>query len=125
MNILVRPLPGTTIDPRYADSNGRFLGETDFHSVATIQIREALDDYYAARPDVYVASSLVMYYVQGDARKRHDPDILVAKGVAGKHLRRSYRVWEEGCVPRVLFEIASRRTWRRDVGNKRVYCMPG
>ena len=119
MNLLVRPLPGTTIDPRYADSNGRFMGETDFHTVATIQIREALEDHYADRLDVYVASQLVMYYHKGDARKRRDPDVLVAMGTRGKHMRRSFRVWEERVFPRVLFEIASRRTWRRDVGNKR------
>jgi Uma2 family endonuclease len=119
MNLLLRPLPGTVEDPRYPDSNGRFMGETDFHSIATIQIRVGLEDHFADEHDVYIASNLVMYYRQGDARRRRDPDILVAKGVVGKHLRRSFRVWEEGVLPRVLFEIASRRTWRRDVGNKR------
>lgn len=115
-------LPGTVIDPRYADSNGRFMGETDFHTVATIQIRKALEDYYAAHGNVYVASRLVMYYQRGDARKRRDPDILVAMGVRGKHMRRSFRVWEERVFPRVLFEIASRRTYRRDLGNKPTLC---
>jgi hypothetical protein len=34
-------------------------------------------------------------------------------------MRRSFRVWEEEVLPRTLFEIASRKTWRQDVGEKR------
>jgi hypothetical protein len=58
-----------------------------------------------------------MYYKQGDPKSRRDPDVLVAKGV-GKHSRRSFRVWEEGVVPNVLFEIASKDTWRTDLRDK-------
>ena len=112
------PLPGTTIDPRYPDTNGRFMGDTDYHSIAISGLREGLEDHFADVPDVYVATNIVWYYKRGDARCRRDPDVLVAKGV-GKHRRRSFRSWEEKCVPRTLFEIASRRTWRRDLGNKR------
>lgn len=119
MDPMVTPLPGTTIDPRYPDSDGRFMGETDHHNVAMTQLREAVEDRFADRADVYVASNIVMYYREGDRKARKDPDVLVAMGVAGKHKRRSYRVWEEGVLPRVLFEIASRRTWRNDIGEKR------
>ena len=112
------PLPGTTVDPRYPDSDGRFMGETDYHSIAMTDARETLDVHFDSTPDVYVASNLVMYYRKGFPRLRKDPDILVAKGV-GKHRRRSYRVWEEGCVPRTLIEIASGRTWRNDIDEKR------
>src|SRR5262249_29914857 len=112
------PLPGTTVDPRYPDTNGRFMGDTDYHSIAISGLREGLEDHFADVPDVYVATNLVWYYKRGDARCSRDPDVLIAKGV-GKHRRRSFRSWEEGCVPRTLFEIASRRTWRRDLGNKR------
>ena len=120
MDQTVTPLPGTTIDPRYPDSDGRFMGETDHHNVAMTRLRDAIEDRFASRADVYVASNLVMYYREGDRKARKDPDVLVAMGVAGKHKRRSFRVWEEGVLPRVLFEIASRRTWRNDIGEKRV-----
>jgi Uma2 family endonuclease len=112
------PLPGTQEDPRYPDSDGRPMGDTDFHNVAMHWLRDALEDHFAAAPDVYVASNLVMYYKQGDPRSRRDPDALVAKGVVGKHRRRSFRVWEEGVVPCTLFEVASRRTWRVDLHEK-------
>jgi Uma2 family endonuclease len=120
MNQIVKPLPGTVEDPRYPDSDGRFMGETDFHNVAMIAVREALEDFFADRPDVYVASNIVMYYRHGDPKARKDPDVLFARGVVGKHKRRSFRVWEEKVVPQVLFEIASRRTWRNDLDDKRL-----
>ena len=94
------------------------MGETDFHSAAMIWLREALQDLFVDRPDVYVASNLLLYYEQGNPSSRRDPDVLVAKGV-GNHFRLSFRVWEENAMPHVLFEIASRSTWREDVGEKR------
>jgi Uma2 family endonuclease len=112
------PLPGTQVNPRYPDSNGRFMGDTDFHNRAMYWLRDALEDHFADAPDVYVASNLVMYYKEDDPKRRRDPDALVAKGVVGKHPRRSFRVWEEGVVPAVLFEIASKDTWRVDVNVK-------
>lgn len=112
------PLPGTTVDPRYPDSNGRFMGDTDFHYIALIDGRETLDVHFAEVEDIYVASNLVMYYCEGFPLLRKDPDILVAKGV-GKHRRRSFRVWEEGTFPCTLIEMASRKTWRNDIDEKR------
>jgi Uma2 family endonuclease len=118
MNSLLQgPLPSTVPDDRYPDSDGRFMGDTDFHNHAMRDIFESLEDHYADRP-VYVASNLIMYYDKDDPSKRKDPDVLVAKNV-GKHKRRSFRVWEEKTFPSVLFEIASKKTWRNDIGEKR------
>jgi Uma2 family endonuclease len=113
------PLPGTQVDPLYPDSDGRPMGDTDLHSDALIWLRQALQDYYAAVADVYVASNIIMYYKQGDPKSRRDPDVLVAKGV-GKHRRRAFRLWEEKVAPCVLFEIASKDTWRVDLHDKPV-----
>src|SRR5262249_29071408 len=44
--------------------------------------------------------------------------VLVAKGV-GIHQRRSYRFWEEKLVPRTFFDIASKKTYKQDLGIKR------
>jgi Uma2 family endonuclease len=83
-----------------------------------ILLREGLEDHFAGRPDVYVASNLILYYREGDPTGRRDPDVLVAKGV-GKHRRRSFRVWEEKTFPCTLFAIASKKTWRADLNEKR------
>jgi Uma2 family endonuclease len=111
-------LPGTQVDPLYPDSDGRPMGDTEFHTNAVTWLREALQDHFTSSPDVYVASVLVMYYKQGDPQARRDPDVLVARGVVGKHRRRSFRIWEEKVAPSVLFEVASRDTWRADVSEK-------
>jgi Uma2 family endonuclease len=95
------------------------MGESDAHTFAVICLREALEDFFAQVLDVYVASQLVFYFQQGNPQARRDPDILVARGVRGRHRRRSYRLWEEGVLPCTLFEIASENTWREDVGPKR------
>jgi Uma2 family endonuclease len=112
------PLPGTQIDPRYPDSDGRPMGDAEYHELALRWLIEAPEGYFADVPNVHIAHNLVMYYQEGDPKSRRDPDVLVAKGVVGKHRRRSFRVWEEGVVPSVLFEVASRRTWRVDVNVK-------
>jgi Uma2 family endonuclease len=96
------------------------MGDTDLHTKALRWLADALEDCFAAVPDVYVAANIILYYKQGDPKRHRDPDGLVAKGVVGKHSRRSFRVWEEGVVPCALFEIASKDTWRVDLHNKPV-----
>jgi Uma2 family endonuclease len=110
-------LPGTTRDPLYPDSDGEPMGDTDYHQVAVMRLYAALEDYLAPRPRGFVAWSMLLYYQRGNPRARCSPDVLVALG-AGKHPRRSFRTWEEGAVPDVVFEIASARTWPEDLGKK-------
>jgi Uma2 family endonuclease len=112
-----KPLPGTTIDPRYPDSDGRPMGETDFHYAALHLLRDALEDFSAGL-NWYIATNILMYYQLGNPKGRRDPDILVAKGV-GRHKRRSFRFWEEKRKPCTLFEVSSKKTWREDTGEKR------
>jgi Uma2 family endonuclease len=113
-------LPGTTVDPVYPDyMRKRYMGETDYHSIAMFGLREMLEDHFAADLSVYVATSIVLYFEKGNPRRRRDPDVLVAKGTAGKHKRRAFRVWEEGVLPCTVFELASKHTWREDLGPKR------
>ena len=89
--IIAAPLPGTVPDPKYPDSDGRSMGDTDFHSLALMDLRQGLEDHFADVPDVYVASNLILYYEKGDPSKRRDPDVLVARKV-GKHRRRFFRI---------------------------------
>jgi Uma2 family endonuclease len=94
------------------------MSETDLHVLAVILLREGLEDFFAARSDVCVASNMLLYYDRGNPSGRRDPDVLVALGV-GNHRRRSFRTWEESSIPNVLFEIASEDTYRQDLGVKR------
>jgi Uma2 family endonuclease len=118
MRLPIPPLPGTAIDPRFPDEDGRPMGDTDFHSEALILLRQALQDFLTGAAGWYVASNLILYWDYNNPMNRRDPDVLVARGV-GSHRRRSFRVWEEGTLTCVLFEVASRKTWRQDVGERR------
>jgi Uma2 family endonuclease len=115
---LVQPLPGTVVNPLYPDEDGRPMGDTDYHSIALVSLREGLEDFFNDRDDVYVGMNLIFYFEEGNPKARRDPDILVAKGARGKHRRRSYRLWEEGVLPGTLFEVVSKKTVRVDVGEK-------
>jgi hypothetical protein len=75
MSQIAMPLPGTAIDPRYPDSDGRFTGETDYHNRSIMQIRQDLENFFADRETVYVASNIVMYFKQGEARARTADEI--------------------------------------------------
>ena len=102
-----KPLPGTTRDPLYPDSDGKRMGETDYDIGAIIWLRAALLRFFADRPDVYVTCSLVLYYEEGNPRAVRAPDVLVAFGVPKLPERRSFFTWRERVVPQVLFEMSS------------------
>ncbi len=122
MSISTRPLPGTTIDPRYPDSDDEPLAETELHLLAIIYLHGALRYFFRDRDDAGVWADLFLYYKEGNGKKRKTPDVMVAFGVVGKHPRRSFRTWEEGVVPAVIFEITSKKTCHEDEhGKKETY----
>jgi len=101
------------------------MGETDVHIDALIYLREALRDHFREAPQEYVTGNMFLYYEEGNTTACVAPDVFVVQGV-GKHERRTYRLWEEGQPPAVVFEITSRGTRLEDLGTKRaVYAMLG
>jgi len=68
---------------------------------------------------------MLLYYEEGNPTTCVAPDVFVVQGVA-KRERRTYRLWEEGQPPAVVFEITSRGTRLEDLGTKRaLYAMLG
>ena len=112
-------LPGTAADPLYPASDGRPMGETYWHSFAIRMLMDALEDFFAGWTDIFIATNILFYFERGFPKRRRDPDVLVARGVRGNHPRKSYRLWEEGVLPCTLLEIASEKTWRSDLTDKR------
>jgi Uma2 family endonuclease len=102
----------------YPDSDGEPMADNDPQYRCITDTRFGLEQHYRDKPDVYVGADLLIYYVEGDPGKNVAPDVLVALGVP-KGNRRSYQIWAEGKPPDVLFEFASPRTWRADLGWKR------
>ena len=60
---------------------------------------------------------LLIYYEEGNPRVAVAPDAFVVFGVEDR-VRMNYKVWEEGKGPEFVLEVASRSTWREDVGRK-------
>jgi Uma2 family endonuclease len=117
----------TTTAPQihYPESDGKPMGETDVHIDALIYLREALRDYFRDDPQMYVAGNMLLYYEEGNPAACVSPDVFVVQGVA-KGERRTYRLWEEGRAPIVVFEITSRASRLEDLGTKRaIYAMLG
>ena len=103
----------------YPYSDGRVLMETDPHASSIVAMRNQLQWHFEARPDVYVAGSMAVYWRQGDPAAVVAPDVFVVLGVE-KRSRKSYRVWDEGGVmPAFVVEVASASTSRRDATGKR------
>lgn len=94
------------------------MGETDYHLIALIYLYNALHDWFRLQDDVYVAGDMLLYYEEGNPKARRGPDVMVAKGVVGKHKRRSFRVWEEGVPPTVIIEVTSKKTRDEDEKEK-------
>jgi Uma2 family endonuclease len=117
----------TTTAPQihYPESDGKPMGETDVHIDALIYLREALRDYFRDDPRMYVAGNMLLYYEEGNPAACVAPDVFAVQGVA-KGERRTYRLWEEGQPPVVVFEITSRGSRLEDMGTKRaIHAMLG
>ncbi|HVC99039.1 MAG TPA: Uma2 family endonuclease [Pirellulales bacterium] len=126
MSISMRPLPGTTIDPMYPETDGEPMGEGAFHLAAMVYLYAALSRLFERREDVYVAADMFVYYEKGNPSAKRAPDVMVAKGVMGNHPRQSFRTWEEGVAPTVVFEVLSKKTRDEDENVKKfVYAKMG
>ena len=118
----VAVVPDTT---DYPDSDGLPMAENESQFWPILYVGSALDRYYQAREDVYVVGNLLLYYQEGDRSKSVSPDLMVVLG-ASKHIRSSYRLWEEPKAPDFVLEIASESTHRIDRGVKRdIYASMG
>jgi len=102
----------------YPESDGKPVGETEFHVMALLGLLQTLRNHYRRDDSVYVGGNMLFYYVEGKPSEFKVPDVFVVKGIA-KHMRRTYKLWEEQVAPSVIFEITSRATRREDFGAKR------
>ncbi|MEW6366772.1 MAG: Uma2 family endonuclease [Acidobacteriota bacterium] len=102
----------------YPESDGRPMVETDAHYREMTRLKFALEVFFEKNPAVYVGANLMMYYLEGDPTKCVSPDVFVAFGIA-KGERRTFKIWEEGKGPDVVFELTSDSTRAEDLGFKR------
>ena len=124
-----QPLPAAAGSPigdeiddlsiEYPSSDGEPMSENQWQYVAMTDTFSALANHYTDRPDVFIASDLLVYYRMNDNATRVAPDVFVVFGASGKHLRHSWLTWREGKAPDFVMEVASPSTWQRDAAEKR------
>lgn len=102
-----------TIDEtEYPESDGKPMGETDWHIEWMIRIRDILKHRYADQ-QVYVGTDLLVYYREGDPSKFIVPDDFIVKDCDPRR-RRTFKIWQEGRRPNVVFEVTSRSSRDED-----------
>jgi Uma2 family endonuclease len=110
----------TPPEVHYPESDGKPMGETQIHVYTNLEIYGTLNTVlFRNSPDIYVTADMFFYYEEGNPRAVKAPDVMFVKGVHGKHERRTYKLWVENVVPRVIFEITSSKTRKEDTVTKR------
>jgi Uma2 family endonuclease len=101
----------------YPTGDGQPVAET-FDHLYVLLITIAVLRQYLQHEQACVLGNQYLYYAQGFPRLRCAPDVMVIFGVAPGS-RDNYKIWAEGQVPRVVFEITSPGTKKEDDGFKK------
>ena len=104
------PVPQTT-EVFYPSSDGEPLAETSVHIDAIIDTVVALRQFVGERG--IVLTNQFLYYAQGYPRLRVTPDVMIIFNVPPGP-RDNYKIWQEGQIPCVIFEMTSEGTRERD-----------
>lgn len=109
----------TIITPliHYPTGDGQPVAET-FDHLYVILITIAVLRHYLRDEQACVLGNQYLYYAQGLPRLRCAPDVMVIFGVEPGS-RDNYKIWEEGEIPRVVFEMTSPGTKKEDDGFKK------
>jgi Uma2 family endonuclease len=108
----------------YPTGDGQPVAETFAHLYAILMTIEVLRLYLRGQ-QATVLGNQYLYYEQGNASKRVAPDVFVIFDVA-PGARDNYKIWEEGSVPSVTFEMTSPSTKKEDDGpKKKLYAQIG
>ncbi|MEM1368589.1 MAG: Uma2 family endonuclease [Cyanobacteria bacterium P01_H01_bin.15] len=102
----------------YSSSDGEPVAETFDHLYALLTILETLLEYLRGQQATVLANQF-LYYAQGQPNLRVAPDVMVIFNVEPGG-RDNYKIWEEGQVPSVIFELTSASTRTKDDIDKKV-----
>lgn len=112
----------TTSNPKseifYPSSDGEPVAETYTHLYALLTTLEVLRQYLQGQQATVLANQF-LYYAQGFPKLRIAPDVMVIFDVEPGG-RDNYKIWEEGKVPSVVFEITSKGTQNQDIEYKKI-----
>jgi Uma2 family endonuclease len=119
MTQLFTPQPLDTVI--YPDCDGQPMSDNTKQFRWIVTLKENIEWLFANDPDVFVAGDLLWYPVEGDAKTRQDPDVMVVFG-RPKGDRGSYKQWQENnLAPQVVFEILSPGNTRAEMSRKLLF----
>ncbi len=101
----------------YPSGDGEPVAETFDHLYVILITIEVLR-LYLQDIQACVLGNQFLYYEEGNSGKRCAPDVMVSFGVKPGS-RDNYKIWEEGAIPSVVFEMTSRGTREKDNIEKR------
>ena len=101
-----------TTEPFYPSADGKPVAETYDHLYALLTTLEVLKQYLSGRQATVLADQF-LYYAQGYPKLRVAPDVMVIFDVTAGG-RDNYKIWEEGQIPTVIFEMTSEGTKDQD-----------
>ncbi len=101
----------------YPTGDGEPVAETFDHLYALLITLEVLRQYLIGQ-QATVLGNQFLYYAQGYPKLRTAPDVMVIFDVEPGG-RDNYKIWEEGQVPAVIFEMTSPGTRTQDEGFKK------
>jgi Uma2 family endonuclease len=107
----------TTTAIHYPTGDGQPVAETFAHLYAILMTIEVLRLYLRGQ-QATVLGNQYLYYEQGKPSKRVAPDVFVIFNVEPGG-RDNYKIWEEGAVPSITFEMTSPSTKKEDDGAKK------
>ncbi|MEO1403746.1 MAG: Uma2 family endonuclease [Cyanobacteria bacterium J06635_1] len=96
----------------YPTEDGTPVAETFDHLYALLLTLEVLRQYLQGQRATVLGNQF-LYYAQGLPNMRVAPDVMVIFDVEPGG-RDSYKIWEEGSVPAVIFEMTSKGTRQKD-----------
>ncbi|MDJ1179762.1 Uma2 family endonuclease [Roseofilum sp. BLCC_M91] len=112
MTSLITPKTPPDTSIIYPSRDGEPVAETYDHLYALLTTLEVLKNYLAGQRATVLADQF-LYYSQGVPKSRIAPDVMVIFDVEPGG-RDNYKTWEEGQVPKAIFEMTSESTRDRD-----------
>ena len=103
--------------PNYPAADGEPVAETFVHLYAMLITLEVLRQYLNGQRATVLGNQF-LYYAQGFPKLRVAPDVMVIFDVEPGG-RDSYKIWEEGQTPTVIFEMTSAGTQIQDQSFKK------
>lgn len=114
----VPPAPPERDEVEYPCEDGLPMASSPEQAEVMVDTRDALVNYFASRPNVYIGMDLLVFDKQGDNTSCLAPDVFVTFDVRRK-VEKSYRIWLVGKPPDVVWEFGSDSTWKGDAKEKK------